>query len=611
MQDLIYFSEQVYINGTVIYEIDTSDNDITNYQFKKIDSYQNIFNVYLKSSFFPWVCLILILNEGSWHKPINLLLIVHWILRATGDLFRNLMQLNPIDFGCYWPYSSKNWLISNGIAHIFWLSGEMVGDWYLFLRSKAIIQNKTRLKMIFCTCILFNLTKVFGMYCYFIHTPMNLRIRDDEDKLIPDLNTYNIAWWSTVFFIEITCCLYELTVIYALKKEVLNRIEKTMNYKYNPFIEKFRQISEFRILTSVIISIIFLPFVAFFIGILIKEYLSDLKEIDYVLQDGPVEQLRQVVLSFNYSFIYIDQVLLRRLIRRKSRINSYNLSHPTLVIHDKSYTKIDTDTDMSEHENTYTNHNLTVTIPESLASSYYNIDTVDAMDTLDNLDILDIFNNNYKNSYSPYLPKKSYNSLSQTNSPRGSFSNSKITKGPRGSLSNTKNPKSPRGSFSSLKSPKSLRGSFSSLKSPKSPRGSLTNTKSSRGSYALFKNPKSPKGSIILSKSPQRTLSNSKKSSKGHQRSLSNRSNHNSIFNSSYKSPTLISTTLVSSSVMDSSSYSSDDKRPINESKNKKRSTISNIRPFNYDLTTDYNFGSPKNSQIYINSLSSVDHFLI
>eukprot|EP00833_Pecoramyces_ruminatium_P016360 jgi/Orpsp1_1/1190392/evm.model.d7180000078684.1 len=363
MQDIIYLGEQVLVNNTIIYNVDTSDNYIVNYEFKKIDSYQNILNAYIKSPFFPWVCLILLLNEGSWHKPINLILIAHWFFRATGDLLRNLMQLNPIDFGCNWPYSSHNWLVSNAIAHIFWLTGEIIGDWYLLMRAKAVTTNKKRLRLVYYTCIVFNILKVVGMLCYFIHTPMNLKIKDENNRLVKDIVDHNIAWWSTVMLLEIASCTYFLTVVYALKSGTLSQIEKKKSFKYNPFIEKIRKVSEYRIITSIIISMFFLPFVVLFIITLLNEYMSDAKEEDYILRDHSVEQLRQVVLSFNYSFIYIDQILLRQIvIGKRNRITSYNLSHPTLVISTKS---IDNDfSDIYNHNNYFINKSVT-TIPDS------------------------------------------------------------------------------------------------------------------------------------------------------------------------------------------------------------------------------------------------------
>jgi len=416
MQDIIHYAEKAYVNDTAVFNVDALGPNVEVYENKLVDSYQGIINSYLCSPFFPWVCLILLVGDGSWHKPVNLVLIGHWLFRATGDFLRGLMNLNPKVNDYYWPYSSKNWLISNAIAHIFWLTGEIIGDWYLLLRTKAVTRNKNKIRLVFCTCILFNLTKVVGMWTYFIHNPMDLRIKDENDKLVLDLNNYNMAWWTTVFFIEVASCLYNLAVVYTLKKGVLYKIEKTRRYLANPFIEKFRQISEFRIITSMIISIVFLPFVAFFVVMVINEYVGDNGNKKHIMTDSSVEQLRQVVLSFNYSFIYIDQILLRRF-ARNNKIVASNLSNPnTSVSHLKSYTKMSSDyCEVAPYGNIYSNSNSTTSIPDTLFLSKNNNDSSDNYNT----------SSTYKDSYGSLISKQPLNSFPSTTSQQESSTTSK------------------------------------------------------------------------------------------------------------------------------------------------------------------------------------------
>jgi len=340
----------------------------------KVDGIQYILDAYISNPYFPWVCLILLLNYKNWKRPVILILVGHWFFRATGDLLRNTMYLRKQNINMYWPYSLTNWYISNGVAHIFWLSGEIIGDWYLLIRTTAVTLNKRKRKFVYITCVLHNFVKIFGMCCYFLNYPMDLRQMDENGVFIRDIVKHGIAWWSTIAVMQITSLLYDLSVINALKSYLFDKINMMSQ---NNFMEKFKQISEFRIFFSIIFSIVFLPFVVSFVIFLLSEYRKQ-STVQYVASDSGIEQLRQVVLNFNYTIMYIDQILLRCYIGKSNiagknssytKMNSSNLTYKNYskmndttltTLSDKSmYSQYPTTSSKSMYSGTY------VTLPKS------------------------------------------------------------------------------------------------------------------------------------------------------------------------------------------------------------------------------------------------------
>lgn len=107
------------------------------------------------------------------------------------------------------------------------------------------------------------------------------------------------------------------------------------NTNKNTFLEKFKQISELRIILSMIISIIFLPFLTFFIVSLIRQYHKS-KVNSYSTVDTGIEQLRQVVLSFNFTLMYIDQVLLKSIVNKKKYVIRSKVSYTSSTLNKMS-----------------------------------------------------------------------------------------------------------------------------------------------------------------------------------------------------------------------------------------------------------------------------------
>jgi len=75
------------------------------------------------------------------------------------------------------------------------------------------------------------------------------------------------------------------------------------------------------------ISLIFLPVLILFVVSLVKEYYKS-QTSSFTTSSSSIEQLRQVVLSFNFTFMYIDQILLKSFVNKKNPSKSRRiLSH--------------------------------------------------------------------------------------------------------------------------------------------------------------------------------------------------------------------------------------------------------------------------------------------
>jgi hypothetical protein len=61
--------------------------------FEKLDIIQKLIVKLITNEYFAWTCLVLIVSQNNWKRPINFLLILHWLLRSIGDMFLNSFGL--------------------------------------------------------------------------------------------------------------------------------------------------------------------------------------------------------------------------------------------------------------------------------------------------------------------------------------------------------------------------------------------------------------------------------------------------------------------------------------------------------------------------------------
>ncbi|ORX42536.1 hypothetical protein BCR36DRAFT_463225 [Piromyces finnis] len=163
----------------------------------EIDTYQEIGNGFIRNAFFPWVFLLFFtLNRNNWKRTVNLVLIIHWILRSCGDIIFAFIPLRPYVEGHYWPFSTDNWYKSCALGNVFWLSGEIIADWYPLLRTKAVTNNnKRKIKYVYITCISYNIIKIINIYCYYVGYPIDLRQYDENGNAVKDFAMFKLRWW--------------------------------------------------------------------------------------------------------------------------------------------------------------------------------------------------------------------------------------------------------------------------------------------------------------------------------------------------------------------------------------------------------------------------------
>ncbi|KAG4087500.1 hypothetical protein H8356DRAFT_1370758 [Neocallimastix lanati (nom. inval.)] len=267
MQDLINFGEKKSV-----------------YNSNKSDIYQNIFDHFIINNFFPW--------------PVNLILIGHWLLRSLGTSVRYILEFRKHEPNTIWPYSKTNWYIANSIPSLFWLSGEILGDWYPLIRTRVVTNNSRKIRIVYFTCLIYNITKLIGILHQFILP--DLRITDENGIKVRDYEKSKIRWWIIIVLSQMTSCAYDLSVIASLKNCLFNKLEElknNSNLQKNSFLEKFKKISEFRIILSMIISLIFLPFITVFVVIQINNYHKNNPNPKIIVLDSSIEQFRQVILN--------------------------------------------------------------------------------------------------------------------------------------------------------------------------------------------------------------------------------------------------------------------------------------------------------------------------
>jgi len=304
-----------------IFSLESKD-DITYY-----DNIENTILAFIKNEFFPWVCLILLLNKTkNWKNSVTKILIIHWFLRSLGDALRNCSNLLPIPNSddtkkTVWPYSRSRWIVGNAIAHIFWLSGEIVGDWYLYIRTKIVTNDKKKINLVLYCCIIYNIIKVCGILIYFIFIPDDFNLYDENNALKNTLLFFNIIWWFIVIFINITCFIYDCSVIYSLRTDLFYKLYQYKKYYKDSFMEKFKKISELRIFTTMGATLLTLPIIIVIVSFLISQYITE-TDLSHSFIDP--EPIRKLPISLYYNLIYIDQILIKFYVNNNQDQDSYS-----------------------------------------------------------------------------------------------------------------------------------------------------------------------------------------------------------------------------------------------------------------------------------------------
>ena len=118
------------------------------------------------------------------------------------------------------------------------------------------------------------------------------------------VNDFYFIYWIIQLVIIYTSLIYDFTVFFVLRRKL-----KDMVHNEFGFLKKFRSISEFRILLSVIVSLVFLPIVS--VTFFFMFYYHN-KKGGYENLDLSFEEIRKLIANVQYYMIFIDQILLLR-----------------------------------------------------------------------------------------------------------------------------------------------------------------------------------------------------------------------------------------------------------------------------------------------------------
>ncbi|ORX47649.1 hypothetical protein BCR36DRAFT_584749 [Piromyces finnis] len=235
--------------------------------------------------------------------------------------------------------NKQNWFVGIGIANIFWIIGEIIGDWYPLLRTKAIINNEKKIRMVYLTCAVYNIIKVFSVFHFFyqfFNITKSHDYQNDGDSGSQSMTKFGLSWWILITITQISSFFYDLSIIICLKQNLFNQLHDFSLGK-NSFVERFKRISEFRIVISMLATMIFLPVILLYIIFVLKYSLDGKHSIPF--DDDSMESIRKVVIGVNYSLMYIDQILLKCYVKRNTTNNNDNNNPSYETSSSKIYSK--------------------------------------------------------------------------------------------------------------------------------------------------------------------------------------------------------------------------------------------------------------------------------
>jgi len=225
------------------------------------------------------------------------------IIDGLGNLLNHYHTVGKTG-GCisavsYTEQHPLRWALTRQFNSFFWYIGEIIGDWYPLLRTKAVARDKRLLVYVYCACILYNLSKISVPISQLFLNPTKLY--DNKGVYNKDYVDEYYNYYSCILVvINATSLIYDITVFLVLKRELFNK--KVSEFG---FIKKFRTISEYRIIISAIIGVIGLPFTLATAIAKVVLYNNGLKDLNFSIED-----FRTVVNNVQYMIIFIDQILL-------------------------------------------------------------------------------------------------------------------------------------------------------------------------------------------------------------------------------------------------------------------------------------------------------------
>jgi len=333
-------------------------------EYMKIDLIQFIITSYIINSYFSWLCIVLFLNRKNIKNPINLILFGYYFLSSTSEAFGEMKYFAKKEPGKIAPYSTKYWDLSYGVYYILWFLAEMIGDWYMVLRTKVIAYNKRKLDTIYIICFAYNLIKgyIIVLCVKTLRNPLNLtnaRTKHPNNNYhTNDMKQFNYYWWAIIVGIQGFSIIYDISLLIVLRRILFNRLKECHEKDGLSFLEKFKQISELRIILSIAFSIVLIPF---FLIQATQYYnsLSDGSDLTENNLDEKIRQFRNMAVSINYTFMYVDQILLKLYFTNKKE-KTPDINDQSLHLTEEVMTTLTTITTtiVTTHNNNMNSHSL-------------------------------------------------------------------------------------------------------------------------------------------------------------------------------------------------------------------------------------------------------------
>ena len=406
--------------------------EINNAHYNETNLYlvENILFSY--NNYTPWLLLVLFLNRKKLKRPIIYLMFFFWLLKYFSNIcyFVSHLFLN----GGYTLF--KIYIVLYFLSNSRSFISEIVGDWYLLLRTKAISANK-KMPLLYITCILFNLSKIGGI------------ISSIYDCIIRYPNFLSI---KALFIVQIFSLFYDLSNIYYLKKSIFKKYKTDQTETKNNFLMKIKYLSEYRLFVSIILSL----FLVLFMALSFILYINNKNNKSNIFYYNNPLYIRSMVVSYNYYIMFIDQILLRFFAERnnpnykitstnsymfrgnkyshhdvnpnnsgnhslyKSKILDFNSMKKTPLNHESSAKNLLSKIDINDYENNSINmnndSNSSIDINNDLNSSIDMNNDNDSNNSVDiNNDSNSSINMNYNSNNSLNMNNNSNNSININN----------------------------------------------------------------------------------------------------------------------------------------------------------------------------------------------------
>ncbi|KAG4085959.1 hypothetical protein H8356DRAFT_1737034 [Neocallimastix lanati (nom. inval.)] len=384
------------------------------------------FNKPIQFTFFYWTLLILILHKFNFKKPIIKIVLVHFILRVSGDIvdkFGDLMPRyyantpitdkdgNTIGYQCKYDSSSPEmhplkWFLTRQIGCMLWCLGEMVADWYPLLRTRAAAKDQQYIWIVYITCGIFNFSKLLLIIIHWLLSPTKLY---DEHGVYQKkkIDLFYFDYWIIQLSIIYASFIYDFSVYYVIKKSL-----SEVNNNQISFLKKFKSFSQYRILVSAWVGAVFLPIISFTIIIKFYFYLK----YDYHNLEFTFDEIRQSINNLQYFMIFIDQVLL---IRSNEEESEYTFD----ISYDNHLGKYNISYTLNNNNTLINSSNPSSSMDQSFCRSYNDqsmhrkCSNSNSLNTLyeNSFDNQSIYRTNRSNSYSSNIYYNNLNNLNNRN----------------------------------------------------------------------------------------------------------------------------------------------------------------------------------------------------